>query len=198
MSRVTRRRRRSRRRRRAGGRRRCPRGIAPHARDVGCDRELDGIWRILRDELADDHGELLVVVEGGGPERGNAEKIVCRHDARAVGWPRQNGELADNATSSHRCRSSAPISRTANSGSSTATWTCKLKLSSRRRGIHQLGEFAARLGAEDVLASLRQPQRAGIEEHVLLLDADGERRTRTRTGGRRTLAGAERRDMTRG
>ena len=40
---------------------------------------------------------------GGGPERGNAANTIWRIDARPVGSPRQNGELAESASSVGRC-----------------------------------------------------------------------------------------------
>ena len=57
---------------------------------------------------------------------------MWRDERRPVGSPRQNGELAESATSSARCAISAFTTWIAFSGSSTATWTCIPKISSRR------------------------------------------------------------------
>ena len=59
-------------------------------------------------------------------------KTDCRLEARPVGAPRQNAELADSATSSARCPVSAPMTAIALSAPSTATWTWSPKISSRR------------------------------------------------------------------
>ena len=67
-----------------------------------------------------------------GPERGKAEKTICRLDARPVGSPRQNGELAESASSGAMCGSNPFTTLIAFSGSSTATCTCMPKMSSRR------------------------------------------------------------------
>ena len=61
-----------------------------------------------------------------------AEKIICRLEASPVGSPRQNGELAESASSGASCGNSPLTTLIALSGSSTATWTCIPKISSRR------------------------------------------------------------------
>ena len=43
-------------------------------------------------------------------------------------------------------------------------------------GRDLLGELAAGLGLQDLLGARDEVQRLGVEEHVLLLDPDGERR----------------------
>ena len=70
--------------------------------------------------------------EAAAPSGERTEKTICRLDARPVGSPRQKGELAERASSGPSWGRSPLTTLIAFSGSSTATWTCIPKISSRR------------------------------------------------------------------
>jgi hypothetical protein len=69
---------------------------------------------------------------GGGPERGNAANTICRDEESPVASPRQNGEEADSASSGASWGRRPFTTWIAFSASSTATWMCSPKMSSRR------------------------------------------------------------------
>ena len=69
---------------------------------------------------------------GGIPTRGNARKIGVRVESRPVASARQNGELADRASSSGTWTRMPLATWIALSGSSIPTCTCTPKISSWR------------------------------------------------------------------
>ena len=66
------------------------------------------------------------------PTRGKARKIGVRVDCRPVASPRQNGELADRASSTGMCTRIPFATWIALSGSSMPTCTCRPKIISWR------------------------------------------------------------------
>ena len=66
------------------------------------------------------------------PVRGNARKIGIRVEARPVACARQNGELADSASSTGTCTRMPLVTWIALSASSIPTCTCRPKMISWR------------------------------------------------------------------